>query len=194
MHKIIPKLLSLFSAVLFLSCNGGNNTDSISDSNSISDNNATIQQEISVEDEVRTAKSIDEVKRTLNGTTWHYTENLDDSDIGCWIKVEFNNGKYTTYYALPSEGKWTQDKSGTYELKEGRYTNTGKKYVSVHWEGNIKNPQLGMTIPCEMGFTTDNFQLNVHSPQIDAVLYNGRGMIKQIIMKGQMEFGDYSWD
>lgn len=194
MNKVLTKITFILTVVLFFSCNSGNRPTDKFDSDSVSLNNRTYQEAISVEDEVKNAKTIDEVKRNLNGTVWHYTENLDNSDIGCWIKVEFNNGRYTSYYALPSEGKWTQDKSGTYELKEGRYSNTGERYISVHWEGDIKNPQLGMTIPCEMAFTTDNFQLNVHSPQIDAVLYNGRGMIKQIIMKGQMEFGDYAWD
>ena len=192
MSKTITILLSISCGLLFFSCNSRNNTTTESDSSSL--DSPTVQEEISTEDKVKNAKSTDEVRKNLNGTIWHYTENLDNSDIGCWIKVEFNNGKYTSYYALPSDGKWTQDKSGNYELKEGRYSNTGEKYISVHWEGNIKNPQLGLAIPCEMAFTTDNFQLNVHSPQIDAVLYNGRGMIKQIIMKGQMEYGDYVWN
>ena len=130
----------------------------------------------------------------LNGTTWHYTQNLDDSEIGCWLKVEFKDGNYTSYYALPSEGKWTKDTSGAFEIHEGRYANTGKRYISVYYKGNIKNPQLGLAIPCEIEFTTDNFQLNVHSPQIDAVLYDGRGRIKRIDMKGTMEYGDYAWD
>lgn len=190
MCKIISKFASSLFVVLFISCNGGNNTDSISD------NNTTTQQEISIEDRVRNAQSIDEVNQLLNGTTWHYTENLDDSDIGCWIKVEFNNGNYTSYYALPSDGQWTRDESGVYELKEGYYSNTGEKYISVHWDGNIKNPRLGLTIPCDMALTIDHdaVQLNVHSSQIDAVLYNGHGSIKPIIMTGQMEYGDTQWN
>lgn len=192
MNKFIAKLLSISCALLFFSCNSSDKSGIRTDSSSL--DNPAVQEEISIEDKIKNAKSIDEVKENLNGTVWHYTEDLDNSDIGCWIKVEFNNGRYTSYYALPSDGKWTQDKSGNYKLEEGRYNDTGKKYICVVWEGNIKNPQLGLTIPCEMAFTTDNFQLGVHSRHIDAVLYNGRGMIKQIILKGQMEFGDYSWD
>lgn len=190
MDKLVTKLIFLSSLLLFISCNDRNNatTQSYSDSDIVSEDMN------SVEDKIKNAKTIEDVRNNLNGTIWHYTENLDNSDIGCWIKVEFNNGRYTSYYALPSEGKWTQDKTGTYEIQEGRYSNTGERFIVVLWEGNIKNPHLGLTIPCEMALTTDDFKINIHSSHIDAVLYNGRGMKKQIIMKGQMEFGDYFWN
>lgn len=188
MKTLFSFLIGFIFVAILPSCSG--NSESTSDNDTIS----TEAEEVSIVDKLKDVSALEEAKNLLNGTTWHYTENLDDSDIGCWIKVEFNNGKYTSYYALPSDGKWTRDKSGTYQLEEGRYTNTGNKYISVNWEGNIKNPQLGLTIPCEMAFTLSGHELNVHSPQIDAVLYDGRGMMKQIIMKGDMSFGDYNWD
>ena len=148
----------------------------------------------STREKIQEATNADEVHQLLDGTTWHYTINLDNSEIGCWLKVVFHGDEYTSYYALPSDGQWTEDTSGTYEIEEGRYANTGERYISIRWEGNIKNPELNILLPCDMTMTTDNFQLGVHSSQMDAVLWNGHGMMKKIIMKGHMVYGDYTWN
>ena len=191
MKRILLSLLSCLLLIGIVSC--GNNK-STSDTDTTDTVNTTAIKKKSITEKMQEATTIDEVKQLLNGTTWHYTENLDNSEIGCWIKVEFNGNNYTTYYALPSEGQWTKAQTGTYTVKECRYVNTGKKYISIHWDGSIKNPQLGIILPCDMAFTSDDFGLRVHSPQMDAVLYDGRGMMKQIIMNGTMEYGDYKWN
>lgn len=212
MKKVILLLVSSVIVFAVSSCGGKTTSDSLTldtkestteqiNESTITDENTVtktteekIKESKTTEEKIKEATTTEEVRKLLNGTTWHYTENLDNSEIGCWLKVEFKDGKYTSYYALPSEGKWTKDTSGSFELNEGRYANTGNRYISVYYKGNIKNPQLGLTIPSEIEFTTDDFQLNVHSPKIDAVLYNGRGMIKRIDLKGTMEYGDFSWD
>ncbi len=146
------------------------------------------------DEKIKSASDAEVVQTLLDGTTWHYTENLDDSEVGCWLKVEFSGKNYTAYHALPSDGEWTRDSTGTYELREGRYANTGERYISIHWGGHIKNPILKNLLSCDMAMTTDNFQPNVHSPVMDAILWKGQGMMEKVIMKGRMDFGDYSWD
>lgn len=150
--------------------------------------------ETPTDEKIKSAPDAETVQTLLDGTTWHYTENLDDSEVGCWLKVVFSGTDFTTYYALPSDGYWTRDSTGTYEVREGRYANTGERYISIHWGGHIKNPILKNLLSCDMAMTTDNFQLNVHSPVMDAVLWKGNGMMEKVIMKGRMAYGDYSWD
>lgn len=193
MNKLIYLFVACTMSFVMASCGGDSKSDKAAN-DTMAKATEAIAEDKSTDVKIREASTKEEVRQLLNGTTWHYTENLDNSHIGCWLKVEFKDGKYTSYYALPSDGKWTKDTSGSFELNEGRYTNTGRRYISVYYKGNIKNPQLGLTIPCEIEFTTDDFQLNVHSPEIDAVLHDGSGLIKRVDMKGTMEYGNYSWD
>lgn len=155
-----------------------------------------------IPEKIQEATSLQEVKNLIDGTTWHYTENLSTSKIGGWLKVIFNNGNYITYYAKPSDGKWTEGGRGQYEIKEGRYSNTGEKYYGVSWNGDMKFDWV--TIPCEMIMTIDKdgFQLNVGSSLMrgmnsltmgiqGAAYYNAT---HNQTYTGSMEFGDYSWD
>lgn len=150
----------------------------------------------SAEKKIQKASTTDEVRQLINGTTWHYTENLSNSQIGCWLKVEFKDGQYTSYYAQPDDGKWTKDQSGSFEIKEGRYSNTGERYISVCYDGNIVLPQIGTTIPCKIQITTDNFQLNVQSNYLTMLdrMSGGSGVGHHMNLTGTMKYGDYSWN
>ena len=153
--------------------------------------------EKSVDQKIREAKTVAEVRRLIDGTTWHYTEDLSYSKIGCWLKVVFRGGQYTCYYAKPSDGKWTKSKSGTYKIEEGRYSNTGEKYISVKWDGDIFAEF--MAVPCEFEMTTDNFTVHVFSSFTDHMNTALHGHYYTATRgrthgSGQMEFGDYTWN
>lgn len=158
--------------------------------------NHTVAVEKSLEQKIREAQTVEEVRKLLNGTTWHYTENLSNSQIGCWLKVEFRNGQYTSYYASPSDGHWTKSKTGTYSIDEGRYSNTGTKYIAVEWEGDIFASYT--TIPCEFKMTTDDFELHLFSSFLDHINTSLHGYYYNAEhggthYTGKMEFGDYLW-
>ncbi|MBQ9466459.1 MAG: hypothetical protein IJU62_05740 [Muribaculaceae bacterium] len=155
--------------------------------------------EKTVDQKIREAKTVEEVRKLIDGTTWRYTEDLSSARQlnSCWFKVEFKDGRYTSYYAQPSDGKWTKSKTGTYEIEEGRYSNTGEKYISVAWDGEIFAEFL--TIPCEFKMTTDQFEVHVFSSFMDGLdkMQNGHyghAMKGNTHYTGQMKFGDYSWD
>lgn len=146
----------------------------------------------SVVDKLNSATTVDEVERLLDGTTWHYTENLSHSEIQGWCKVSFNNGLYTTYYAKPSDGKWTKGGEGKYEVYEGRYSNTGEKYIAVSWEGKMQVDWL--VLPCEFTLTMDNFQLVIGSSFSDSLRrLNNMWDTSSPKMRGYMTYGDYDW-
>lgn len=152
---------------------------------------------MTVEDKLKAAKTVAEVKKLIDGTTWHSTENLDNSEIQCWVKVVFKGGNYISYYAFPSDGKWTEGGRGAYTVEEGRYSNTGKKYISVNWVGKIngKGEFITVALPFEMSlsYTGTNFQLAVHSRANDALTSPSGHMITKIYY-ATMEYGDYKWN
>ena len=160
-----------------------------------------MQQEKTLENKIKEAKNIEEVKKLIDGTTWHYTENLSSSAIGSWIKVTFSNGMFTAYYALPSDGQWTKGGSGEYEIVDGRYANTGDKYLSVAWEDKMKL-EGWLTTPCQFMLTLDNFQLHVGSKFMDGLAAansflehgNSYNIPEKMNLTGKMEFGDYTWN
>lgn len=172
---------------------------------SCGNNETTSQQTVpqkTIPEKIMEANSVQEIKNLIDGTTWHYTENLDNSEIGGWLEVKFKNGEYITYYAQPSDGKWTEGGRGKYEVSEGRYSNTGSKYYAVSWKGDMKITPF--TIPCEMTMTMDKdgFQLNVGSSLMngmnsltmgikEAAYYNAT---HKNVFTGRMEYGEFSWN
>lgn len=162
--------------------------------------------QVSIESKIKNVKTKVEAEKLINGTTWHYTENLSTSEIGNWIKVTFNNGKYITYYANPADGEWTKGGEGSYKIEEGRYSNTGEKYISVLWEGDMIVERM-IPLSCEFALTLDNFQLNITSKMLDGIshmnnLFSGMDFTsahysaatrKKANWTGQMKFGDYIW-
>lgn len=148
------------------------------------------------------ANSVQEISNLINGTTWHYTEDLKYSDIGCWLKVKFHNGSYTTYYAQPMDGEWTEGGRGTYEVGEGRFRNTGGHYYRIDWKGDMKFNYI--EIPCEMtlSISKDGFRLHVGSSlmrQANALTMGANASAyynatHNQTYSGKMEFGDYTWN
>ncbi|MBO5296779.1 MAG: hypothetical protein J6B03_04200 [Candidatus Homeothermus sp.] len=154
---------------------------------------AVVEIEDPIDEKIKNAKTIEDVRTLLNGTTWHYTENLSDSQIEGWFKVRFEDNNYISYTALPSYGTWTETERGQYKISEGRFSNTGEKYICVEWKSKLKVDYLD--IPCEFALTTNNFQVRVTSSLLDGMsrienIYSTKHYAKY----GIMEFGDYVWD
>ena len=57
------------------------------------------------------------------------------------------------YEVFPSDGEWGEPKVYSYTVVEGRYANTGQKYIGLEWEGSLggkwtfipADEQLGVT-------------------------------------------------
>lgn len=192
--KYLISYIVIIGCYFLISCSNSNQTDN--------DKQHCEVVEKSVPEKLKEAQNIDEISDFINGTTWHYTENLSTSKIGGWLKVEFKDGQYITYYANPSDGQWTEGGRGKYNVSEGRYSNTGDKYYGISWNGKMKFDWL--EIPCEMVMTIDNdgFQLNVSSNLMkgmnaltmginEAAYYNAT---HNQVYSGKMDFGDYTWD
>lgn len=143
---------------------------------------------ISIESKLKNVTSVEDARRLIDGTTWHYTGNLSNSTVGCWLKVTFKDGKYTTYHALPSDGKWTFGGEGTYKIEENRYSDTGRKYIAVRWDGEMIVQGTYLSLPFEYYLTLDIFKLDVISNLMYSMGY------KNYKSSAQMEFGDYNWD
>ncbi len=124
----------------------------------------------SVEAKLHNVRTIQEAKQLIEGTVWEHTVNTDESELGYWIKVEFANGRYKTFYMNPSDEGWTNGGEGVYEIKEGKFANTGEKYVAVYWEGGGYKGW-----PMKYTLVLNNFQITVQSavPDLDA-LYSYR--------------------
>ena len=84
---------------------------------------------------------------------------------------------------------------------EGRYANTGNKYLSVTWEDEMKF-EGWLTTPCQFMLTLDDFQLHVGSKFMDGLaatssyLKHGNPYYPpdKMDLRGEMEFGDYTWN
>ena len=188
--KYIYLSIIVVACCLLTNCSKSKNTQSV----------AVIEKPIP--EKLMESQNIKEISNLLNGTTWHYTEDLTTSEIGGWLKVKFNNGQFVTYYATPQDGKWTEGGRGKYEVSEGRYANTGEKYYAVSWEGKMMFDRLDL--PCEMVMTIGKkgFQLNVTSSVFNAMKAITMGVNeaayyaathKDQVFSGRMEFGDYEW-
>lgn len=154
---------------------------------------AVVEIEDPIDVKIQNAKTIEDVRTLLNGTTWHYTENLSTSKIEGWFKVRFEGEKYIAYTALPSDGRWTETERGNYKIREGRFSDTGEKYICVEWKSKLKVNYL--EVPCEFALVTGNFQVRVTSSFLDGMsrisnIYSTAHYAKY----GLMEFGDYEWD
>ena len=120
----------------------------------------------SVEAELRNVATMQEARQLVEGTVWEHTVNTDESELGFWVKVEFANGRYRSYYMQPSDEGWTAGGEGTYEIREGKFANTGEKYIAVYWEGRGYRGW-----PMKYILVLNNFQITVQSavPDLDAL-------------------------
>lgn len=119
-----------------------------------------------IEASLQNVTTIQDAKQLIEGTVWEHTVNTDESELGYWVKVEFANGRYKTFYMNPSDDDWSNGGEGTYEIKEGKFANTGEKYIAVYWEGG---GYLGW--PTKYALVLNNFQITVQSalPDPDAL-------------------------
>lgn len=189
----MKKLLTILSVLLLVSC-GSQSSQKPTVESPVEEEKVV---EIPLDQKIRNASTVDEVRQLIDGTTWHHTKNLNDSKVGCWLKVKFENGRFTHYYALPSDGQWTQAGTGTYKVTEGRFADSGERYIAVEWEGKIKADFL--TIPFEYKLVTNNFEIHLFSSLMDGMdrLQNGHyahAMRGNTHYVDTMELGDYSWD
>lgn len=174
MKKTISIILLFIVSVIVISCDVNNNK---------------IKEE-AITEKLEKVNSVEEFKKLLNGTTWHYTEPLNSSKIGCWLKVEFSGDEYTFYYANPSDGKWTMDNKGKFEISESRYHNTGEKFYKVTFEGGILGPSGTVCDEnAEINFTNECY-FHIHSLVLSILIADG----KTNALVGKAEYGDYSWD
>lgn len=119
-----------------------------------------------IEASLQNVTTIQDAKQLIEGTVWEHTVNTDESELGYWVKVEFANGRYKTFYMNPSDEGWTNGGEGAYKIKEGKFANTGEKYVAVHWEGGGYKGW-----PMKYALVLNNFQITVQSavPDLDAL-------------------------
>lgn len=133
------------------------------DSNQITQQSRDIP---TIEANLQNVTTIQDAKQLIEGTVWEHTVNTDESELGYWVKVEFANGRYKTFYMNPSDEDWTNGGEGVYEIKDGKFSNTGEKYIAVYWEGG---GCLGW--PMKYALVLNNFQITATSvlPDLDAL-------------------------
>jgi hypothetical protein len=69
------------------------------------------------------AKNINTIN-DLKGTTWQNSSSNNYPNF--WYKVVINNNNtYDAWYSNPSDGKWNNHHSGSYEIKEDRDSSNG---------------------------------------------------------------------
>lgn len=154
--------------------------------------NTTMQHDL--EEKLHQATTEEEVVNLINGTTWHCT---NASQLPGWLQVSFKNGHYTCYSATPSDGEWTQTGSGTYTVSEGRFANTGKKYVCIEWECDFRIIKFKDTLPCEFRFFPINGQIDVYchyawrlNRALRGIQFN---LDEEKPASGIMHLGEYKW-
>ena len=112
----------------------------------------------SIETRLRNVGTIQDARLLIEGTVWEHTVNTDESELGYWLKVEFANGRYKSFYMLPSDDGWTYGGEGSYEITEGKFSNTGERYIAVHWEGKGYSGW-----PMKYALVLNNFQVTAVS-------------------------------
>lgn len=97
----------------------------------------------------RTTKN---VRVNIEGTEWTYMDEFSGTG-DYWHRLQFKDGKVYHYEVFPSKGNWGEPTVSSYSIVEGRYGNTGQKYIGIEWEESLdskwtfvpKDEQLGVT-------------------------------------------------
>lgn len=97
-------------------------------------------------------KTVDNVRNNIEGTEWTYMKQFEGTG-DYWHRLSFKNGVVYHYEVFPSDGEWGEPKVYSYTVVEGRYANTGQKYIGLEWEGSLggkwtfipADEQLGVT-------------------------------------------------
>lgn len=145
--------------------------------------------EIPLERKLREATTTDEVKKLLNGTTWHCLQNDRSGAMSWWTQVKFEGDNFICYTANPSDGHWTEAGRGSYKIGEGRFANTGEPYIYLSWNADGGKVLGGLT--CEYLFIPTNRQFEFSCRTLQVVQGDWYG--DPIVEKGTMILGDYKW-
>lgn len=123
----MKKIVLLLAAIplLFASCNSGYS----SNEELPKDTNPSVEfAEQPVLSQEELYSSIDGVRDNIEGTVWTYTE------VGSrlWFKLVFRDGKVDYYCSFPAAGEWGESETSYYyTIEEHRYSDSGRKYISV---------------------------------------------------------------
>jgi len=81
--------------------------------------------------------SLESAKEQIKNTTWVASPRGES-----WFKVFFKgDGTYTCWYAEPGNGEWCNTPiTGNYEVREGRYSDTGERFYAVPFDSKILMP------------------------------------------------------
>jgi hypothetical protein len=75
-------------------------------------------------DDPSSISSVDEAKEYIDGKTFIATPT-----DAVWTKVTFSGNSFSLWMVAPRDGKWGSPvKTGTYKIKENRFSNTGERY------------------------------------------------------------------
>lgn len=78
--------------------------------------------------------TIEGVRQGIEETIWTYTKVIgEDDNFNLWCRLEFHDGKLYYQEVSPSEGEWGEPQICDYTVSEERYSNTGERFIAVHW-------------------------------------------------------------
>lgn len=148
---------------------------------------------IPLERKLREAQNTDEVKKLLNGTTWHCLQNDRSGAMSWWTQVKFEGDNFICYTANPSDGHWTEAGRGSYEIGQGRFANTGEQYVYLTW--TAEGGKVLAKLPCEYVFIPTNRQFEITCKALDSASrgISGNWYAPSTKETGTMILGEYEW-
>ena len=99
--------------------------------------------------------TIEGVREFIQNEVWTYTDPIEEGEkFNMWCRIVFKDGKVYYYQVSPSKGEWGEPHICDYTIEEGRYSNTGEKYVAIRWKASWGNysfvPETG-ALYCALG-------------------------------------------
>lgn len=79
--------------------------------------------------ESKTISSTEDATNYLNGKTFIATPSG-----WVWYKLTFSGNTYTLWHGVPQHKGWNIEGSGSYTIKQGRYTDSGQSYFYAKFE------------------------------------------------------------
>jgi len=151
MKKINLFLFSLVTMVTLSvelsSCGSGNNSNKGSNNNNSSSNSNN-----SSKIDLSNISSADDAKKYIDGKTFIATPSGK-----LWYKVTFSNGSYTFWTSIPTAGGWGNPEfQGSYNIKEKRFSDTGKKFYYVTFSDDDYSMNCTKFIITDLSFLNCN--------------------------------------
>lgn len=75
--------------------------------------------------------TVESAKENIKNTTWQHTQKRLSTSK--WYKLHFDNEDVEMHDAWPSDGKWTNKGTYTYEIIEVRSPDDGHKCIEIRW-------------------------------------------------------------